>query len=129
MRGERWQNRTMRRAQDRQRERELRSSSTDAERLLWHHLRDRRLQGHKFRRQKRLGPWFVDFACTEAHLVVELDGGQHVAAVHADEQRTRDIRKRGYLVIRFWNDDVLLRLDDVLAAILAALAAGDAAPP
>jgi very-short-patch-repair endonuclease len=111
----------MRRAHDRQRERELRAAPTDAEQLLWHHLRDRRLQGHKFRRQKCIGPWFVDFACIESHLVVELDGGQHVVRAHADEQRTRDLRERGFRVIRFWNDDVLLRTDHVLTAILVAL--------
>ena len=111
----------MRRVQDRQRERELRATSTDDEQLLWHHLRDRRLPGHKFRRQKRIGAWFVDFACIEAHLIVELDGGQHLTRANADAHRTRDLNARGFRVIRFWNDDVLLRTDNVLAAILHAL--------
>ena len=76
----------MRRAQDRQRERELRSASTDAEERLWFHLRDRRLLGWKFRRQKRIGPWYVGFTCREARLVVELDGGQHAERrAHAAE--------------------------------------------
>ena len=112
----------MRRAQDRQRERELRSVSTEAEQRLWFCLRDRRLQGWKFRRQQRIGPWFADFVCADARLVVELDGGQHVERHEQDERRTRDLGERGFRVIRFWNDDALLRTDAVLEAILVALA-------
>ena len=54
--------------------RALRQASTDAERALWYRLRDRRLAGHKFRRQHPVGPYFADFACVEAGLVIELDG-------------------------------------------------------
>ena len=111
----------MRRAQDRQRERELRGASTDAEERLWFQLRDRRLCGWKFRRQKRVGPWYVDFACLDARLVVELDGGQHAERRAHDAERTRQLNDEGFRVMRFWNDEVLLRTDDVLAAILAAL--------
>jgi very-short-patch-repair endonuclease len=46
--------------------------------LLWYHLRDRRMADHKFRRQRPIGPYIADFACLEAKLIVELDGGQHV---------------------------------------------------
>src|SRR3989337_2010319 len=55
----------------------LRSQMTDAERLLWHHLRARRLSGFRFRRQLVIEPYIVDFACLEVKLVVEADGGQH----------------------------------------------------
>jgi hypothetical protein len=48
------------------RARTLRRASTDAERALWYRLRDRRLAGHKFRRQHPIGPYFADFACVEA---------------------------------------------------------------
>ncbi len=57
--------------------RRLRKHPTDAERLLWCHLRLRQLGGYKFRRQQPLGPYIVDFVCLEQRLIVEVDGGQH----------------------------------------------------
>jgi very-short-patch-repair endonuclease len=63
--------------------RRLRRTQTDAERLLWFRLRDRRLSGWKFKRQVPIDRFVVDFLCADAHLVVELDGGQHAqATVH-----------------------------------------------
>jgi len=57
--------------------RKLRKNMTDAERLLWQHLRNRQLGGYKFRRQRPIGPYIVDFVCLEKKLVIEVDGGQH----------------------------------------------------
>lgn len=91
---------------------------TDAERLLWHHLRNRRLQGCKFRRQHPIGPYIVDFICSERMLVVELDGGQHSESISYDERRTRYLETKGYRVIRFWNNEVLRQTDAVLSSIL-----------
>jgi very-short-patch-repair endonuclease len=85
----------------------LRTNSTDAERKLWHHLRDRRLLGHKFVRQQPVGPLIADFACREADLIVELDGGQHARAIAQDADRTAALAEYGYVVLRFWNNDVL----------------------
>ncbi|MDR7193926.1 endonuclease domain-containing protein [Luteimonas terrae] len=99
--------------------RQLRRESTDAERLLWFHLRDRRL-GAKFRRQQPLGPFIVDFLSVEARLIVEVDGSQHHEA--ADAGRTRFLERRGYRVLRFWNHDVLVRTESVLEVILANVA-------
>jgi very-short-patch-repair endonuclease len=107
--------------------RALRERSTEAERLMWSKLRDRRLVGHKFRRQHPLGPYVVDFACVERNLVVELDGGQHASAVEADLQRTRALGKLGFRVVRFWNNDVLDNPDGVLRAIAEALS-GEGTP-
>ena len=104
------------------RERRLRRDQTEAERVLWQHVRDRRLLGWKFRRQRRVGPYFADFTCTEGHLIVELDGSQHLDAVEHDAARTRFLETRGFRVLRFWNDDVLRETDAVLDAIAAALA-------
>nr|WP_298129178.1 endonuclease domain-containing protein [uncultured Pseudoxanthomonas sp.] len=112
----------MRSTQNHQRERRLRRDQTDAERLLWQHLRDRRLLGWKFRRQHRIGPYFADFACVEAMLVVELDGSQHLTQQRHDEARTCFLETQGYRVLRFWNDDVLRETDAVLTAITTALA-------
>lgn len=101
--------------------RRLRRSMTDAEHRLWFHLRNRALMGCKFRRQHPVGPYVADFACIERGLIVEVDDGQHSNS-HADEGRTGYLRSRGYRVLRFWNNDVLMRTDAVLEQIHAALA-------
>ena len=103
--------------------RKLRWSMTDAERLLWRHLRNRELLGHKFRRQHAIGGYIADFICIEAKLIVEADGGQHADHTDEDAQRTRDLAALGYRVLRFWNDDILLRTDAVLEVVIEALKA------
>ncbi len=95
--------------------RKLRRNSTDAEQRLWSHLRARQLQGAKFVRQFPIGPHITDFACRDASLAIELDGGQH--SVEADAPRTQVIEAFGYRVLRFWNHDVLQNTDGVLEAI------------
>ena len=70
----------MREGQKRDRARELRRRMTDAERALWRCLRMRQLEGFRFRRQLPVGPYIVDFACLQARLIVEVDGGQHADA-------------------------------------------------
>jgi primosomal protein N' (replication factor Y) len=106
--------------------RDLRRRSTDAERALWHHLRNRTLTGCKFRRQHPIGPYIVDFACVERALIVELDGGQHVQS-NADARRTDLLQSEGFRVLRFWNNDALMQIETVLAVIHDALA-GSACP-
>ena len=98
--------------------RALRKNQTNAERLLWHHLRDRRLAGHKFRRQHPIGPFIVDFVCIEARLIIELDGGQHTLQVEDDNQRTTYLESKGYRVVRFWNNQVLKDIQAVLGVLL-----------
>lgn len=107
----------------RQRARKLRNSATDAERRLWQHLRLRQLGGFKFRRQVPLHGYVVDFLCVELKLVIELDGGQHADQTAYDEFRTGVLHAEGYRVLRYWNDDVLLRSSDVLEDILRELEA------
>jgi len=87
--------------------RELRGQMTDAESMLWQQLRGRRFQNFKFRRQRPLGPYILDFVCLEAGLVIEVDGGQHADQEAYDQQRTACIAQAGLRVIRFWNHDVL----------------------
>jgi very-short-patch-repair endonuclease len=111
----------MRGKQDHSRERNLRNSQTDSEAKLWRHLRDRRLGGYKFRRQHRIETYFVDLVCPEAKLIVEVDGGQHADRTTQDRQRTIVLEGLGYRVVRFWNDEVLARTNDVLTEILRAL--------
>ena len=109
------------RAATQEKARALRSQMTDAEKLLWHHLRGRRFQGFKLRRQRPLGPYILDFVCLEAGLVIEVDGGQHAEAQAYDERRTMFIEQHGLRVIRFWNHDVLSQTPAVLEQIWQAL--------
>lgn len=88
--------------------RHLRHSQTDAEARLWLRLRNRRLCGLKFRRQAPLGPYIADFVCASAQLIVELDGGQHLDSFR-DLARDRWLLEQGWTVLRFWNDEVLLK--------------------
>jgi very-short-patch-repair endonuclease len=98
--------------------RRLRRDQTDAERALWFRLRDRRLSGLKFRRQMPVDRYVVDFCCESARLIVEVDGGQHGSRSARDVQRTATLEARGYLIIRFWNSEVLRNVDGVLQAIV-----------
>ena len=102
------------------RARALRQSSPDAEQALWQALRNRQLDGYKFRRQRPVGGYFADFACIEAMLIVELDGGQHFepAAAAADVRRTVELNRLGYEVLRFTNREALMERDAVLTQIL-----------
>ena len=95
----------------------LRANATDAELKLWQHLRRRQVCGLKFRRQLPIAGYIADFACVEAHLVIELDGGQHLDQQDYDTERTRKFAVNGYRVLRFWNEDVLLRITNVLDEI------------
>lgn len=103
--------------------RELRQNQTDAEALLWRHLRARRLRGFKFRRQHPLSQFTLDFVCLDAGLVIELDGGQHVEAQARDARRTAFIEQHGMRVIRFWNHEVLTETPAVLEKIWQTLQA------
>ena len=105
----------------RQLARSLRKNQTDAERKLWRCLRARELCGFKFRRQYPIAPYIVDFICVEKRLIIEIDGGQHATMSEADGLRSRFLNDRGYRVLRFWDNDALLRTDEVLARILESL--------
>ncbi|RUZ74626.1 endonuclease domain-containing protein [Mesorhizobium sp. M7A.F.Ca.US.006.01.1.1] len=102
------------------RARQLRKVENDAEEWLWHELRGRRLNGHKFIRQLPIGPYFADFACREANLVVEVDGSQHANRPH-DRYRDETMNRNGWSVLRVWHADVLTSRKSVLDTIVAAL--------
>lgn len=82
-------------------------------------MRRRKLANYRFRRQHPIGPYIADFACIERTLVVEIDGGQHNEVADAD--RESYLRRHGFRVMRFWNNDVLNRTENVLAEILSAV--------
>ncbi|MBP9798944.1 MAG: endonuclease domain-containing protein [Sterolibacterium sp.] len=95
----------------------LRSHQTDAEQRLWYHLRAHRFNGLKFKRQKPIGPYIVDFVCHAPCLVIELDGGQHVDQTTYDRKRDTYLQAQGFAVLRFWNNQALTETDAVLDAI------------
>jgi very-short-patch-repair endonuclease len=97
--------------------RKLRQEQTDAENLLWSHLRAYRLSGLKFRRQQAVGAYVVDFFCPDKKLIVELDGGQHQERVAYDEVRDAWLKSEGYTVLRYWNNEVMANLEGVLEDI------------
>ena len=103
--------------------RKLRRDSTDAERRLWHHLRNRQLAGTKFRRQHQFGPYILDFYCAQHNLAVEADGGQHYSdnGVARDAERTRYLNAHGIRVLRFTNLEILQETEAVVEVICRAL--------
>ena len=103
--------------------RELRQRYTDAEKALWMKLRDRQIEGVKFRRQQPIGPYIVDFVSCQRNLIIEIDGGQHneEKMTEGDEQRTMRLEERGYRIMRFWNNEVLTNVEGVLERIREAL--------
>ena len=81
----------------------------------------RQSQDHRFRRQHPIGSYVVDFVCMKSRLAIELDGGQHAESVALDAQRTRHLEAEGFRVLRFWNNEVLGNIDDVMIEIWRAL--------
>jgi very-short-patch-repair endonuclease len=100
-----------------QRARQLRKEMTEAERKLWNRLRRQQLGGLRFRRQVPFDKYIVDFACFEVKIIIELDGSQHAIQVAYDEQRTKFLQSFGYKVLRFWNNEILGDIENVLQTI------------
>ena len=94
----------------------MRHTATNAEHLMWQLLRAKRFMNLKFRRQHVIAPYIVDFYCHEIGLVIELDGGQHGTddAIEYDAERTKFLEALDLMVVRYWNRDVVRRMDVVL---------------
>lgn len=88
---------------------------------MWQILRSRQLDGYKFRRQRVIGPYIVDFCCLNPKLIIELDGSQHTDNADYDETRTKFLQSEGFEVLRFWDNEALQNRDGVTEAILRAL--------
>lgn len=95
----------------------LRKTQTDTEHKLWYHLRAHRFMGKKFKRQKPIGRYVVDFVCLEEKLIIELDGGQHADQVDYDQVRDTWLKSEGYTVLRFWNNELMGDMESVLERI------------
>ncbi len=86
-------------------------------------VRARQISGAKFRRQSPIGPYIVDFVSFDVRIVIELDGGQHATSPQRQRDISRDqwLEGQGFLILRFWNTDVLLNINGVLSRILDAV--------
>jgi very-short-patch-repair endonuclease len=104
----------------------MRSEATIAEARLWAKLRGGRLGGLKFRRQVPIGNAIADFVCYERKLIIELDGFQHDQNAY-DRKRDAELRRRGFRVLRVWNNSLTDNMDGVLEAIWTAAEGGELA--
>jgi very-short-patch-repair endonuclease len=95
---------------------EMRDTMTEAESVLWEHIRSKKL-GVKFRRQHIIGNYIPDFVALSHKLILEVDGEIHKYQKEQDEQRTFELNEKGYKVIRFTNEEVLHNINSVLDKI------------
>jgi very-short-patch-repair endonuclease len=107
----------------RYRVRDLRRSSTEAEKILWERLRSRKLQGLRFVRQFPVGPFVADFCCRDRRIIIEVDGEIHTTEQNAarDQERDAYLRGQSYIVLRFTNAEILTDLETVLRKIAVAI--------
>ena len=96
--------------------RALRKQATDTEVYLWRYLKNRQMDGFKFRRQHPIGNYVVDFVNLEKKIIIEVDGGQHNMDPR-DKARDDWLHGEGYKVLRFWNNEVLNNVEGVLGII------------
>ncbi len=99
------------------RARKLRQNQTHVEKRLWYWLRRKNVHNVRFRRQAPIGSYIVDFACYEPKLIIELDGGQHALQNSYDKKRDTWLKREGFTVLRFWNNEVIENIDGVLQTI------------
>jgi len=96
----------------------LRKEMTKAEVCLWKYvLRARQMQGYQFRRQRPVLNYIADFMCKELRLVIEVDGITHDSKLEADRRRTDELRRAGFHVFRFTDEDVLTNIQGVAMKI------------
>ncbi len=103
---------------------ELRKETTPAEKKLWIYLRLMRKEGIHFRRQYAIGIFVADFCAPRRKVIIELDGSQHLEQEEYDRERTSYLEAQGYRVIRFWNNDVMNNIENVILSIKHALEEG-----
>lgn len=105
------------------RSRHLRDDATRPEQILWRQLRNHQIQNLKFRRQHGIGPFIADFCCIEKKLVIEVDGDTHgyEKQEQYDQTRTEFLQQKGYLVLRFANNDIINNLGGVMDRLIQTL--------
>ena len=102
-------------------QRKLRNAPTDAEHRLWKYLRNRRLEGCKFRTQHPFADYILDFACLDGKVVRELDGGQHAGGLRYDNARTNRPERCGCRALWFWNNEVFENIEGVVEVVMSTL--------
>ncbi len=100
---------------------QMRREMTEPETRIWFKLRAKRFADIKFRKQKVVGKYIVDFSSNEPKLAIEIDGDTHAGHEEYDAIRTRFLEERGYRVIRFSNKDIMENLEDVLETLAAVI--------
>jgi very-short-patch-repair endonuclease len=100
---------------------ELRKELTPAEAKLWAYLRRLRKDGVHFRKQHAIGPYIADFCTPSRKLTIEVDGSHHLEQEDYDSERTVFLEAKGYSLLRFWNSDVMNKIQDVMGVILEEL--------
>ncbi len=99
------------------RRRELRKNQTEAEKIFWQEIRNRKVNNLKFLRQYSVGPYILDFFCPEIRLAIELDGKQHENAREYDVERELFLKSKDIRTIRFWNEKILKDIKNVLKIV------------
>jgi very-short-patch-repair endonuclease len=107
----------------------MRREQTEPEKQMWLQLRAERFEGIKFRRQKVVGNYIVDFAANDPKLAVELDGDSHAFQAGYDAQRTHHLEGEGYTVLRFTKADIMTNMEGVLTRLAEVIAFLRAPPP
>ncbi len=104
----------------------LRENQTEVEELLWLALKSNQVEGYKFRRQHPISLYIADFYCHKLKLVIEIDGGYHLSEEQQllDKERTANIEYQGLRVIRFSNEEVVLKLQEVISKIKDCIKSG-----
>ncbi len=112
------------------RARHLRRQMSDAEKILWFHLKNRHFQSYKFRRQYSIGPYYIDFYCSQLRLGIEVDGGQHYTATGQQYDRIRElyIKGKSITLIRYTNLDIIKNTKMVMADLLLRIRALNSSP-
>ena len=102
--------------------RELRQKQTNAEKILWEHLKNRKLSGLKFRRQHPLGTYVPDFYCHDKKVIIEVDGKIHLKKNVRENDREKDwnLKAAGFKILRFKNEEIENEIENVLKHILNA---------
>ena len=97
----------------------MRKNLTLPEKILWNYLRGRQLNEQKFFRQYSVGPYILDFYCPKERLAIELDGESHLLKNQKlyDKERTRYLNGNNIKVMRFWNDEIINNIDNVILKI------------
>ena len=103
---------------------------TPAENRLWLRLRARQFHALKFRRQHGIGPYIVDFYCSEKAVVIEVDEDVHGVAdrMLRDQEREKDLQSLGLRIIRYPNDAMMHNVEGVLEDLSHRVLSGSTSP-